>query len=199
MKSAHQLGIAALSALATACASVAPHYHTLLPALAGGESTAPASLRKVDVESVRIPTQVDRLELVVRRSDGGIALSENELWIAPLADELKGSLSVEIERQLASGNAESVARNTSPLSVRIHVERFESAPSRYAFIGASWQLRQNDAPRQMMLTCRTETLERVGKGYAELVRGHQRAVVVIADQIAAAARQLTTDKAVICP
>ena len=78
MKSVHRLAIAALSALATACTSVAPHFHTLLPALAGGESVASASLRKVDVESVRIPAQVDRLELVVRRSDGGIALSDNE-------------------------------------------------------------------------------------------------------------------------
>ena len=106
---------------------------------------------------------------------------------------------MEIERQLVSGNAESLERNASPLSVRIDVERFESAPSRYAFIAASWQLRQNDAPRQVTLTCRTEALERVGKGYAELVRGHQRAVVVIADQIATAARQLATDRAAICP
>ena len=196
MKSVHRLAIAALSALATACASVAPHYHTLLPALAGA---APASLRKVDVESVRIPAQVDRLELVVRRRDGGIALSDTELWIAPLTDELKSSLSVEIERQLASGNAESFARNTSPLSVRIDVERFESTPSRYAFIGASWQLRHTDAAHPMTIGCRTEALERVGKGYGELVRGHQRAVVVIADQIAAAARQLATDRPAICP
>jgi uncharacterized lipoprotein YmbA len=199
MKSVHRLAMAALSALATACASVAPHYHTLLPALAGGESAAPTSLRKVDVESVRIPAQVDRLELVVRRRDGGIALSDTELWIAPLTDELKSSLSVEIERQLVSENAERLARSTSPLSVRIDVERFESAPSRYAFIGASWQLRQTDAAHPMTIGCRTEALERVGKGYGELVRGHQRAVVVIADQIAAAARQLATDRPAICP
>lgn len=199
MKRARGLGIVALGSLVAACASAPPHYHTLVPALAEAEGHLPAAVRIVDVESVRIPAQLDRFELVVRRSDGGIALSENELWIAPLAEELKSSLSIEIERQLAAANAKNAWSNSPALGVRIDVERFESAPSRYAFIEASWQLRETNARSPATLTCRTDALERVEKGYAALVRGHQRAVILIADQIAAAARQLDTGKAALCP
>jgi len=85
------------------------------------------------------------------------------------------------------------------LAVRIDVERFESAPSRYAFIEASWQLRETNARSQSTLTCRTDALERVEKGYAALVSGHQRAVILIADQIAATALRLDTGNAAMCP
>jgi uncharacterized lipoprotein YmbA len=196
---ARWLKVSALGNLLAACTSVSPHFHTLLPALAEGEARPPAEARMVGVEPVRIPAQSDRFELVMRRSDGGITLSENELWIAPLADELKSSLSVEIERQLTSSHAKNASFDSAPLSVRIEVERFESAPSHYAFIEALWQLRASNTRSQVILTCRTDALEHVGKGFAALVRGHQRAVILIADQIAAAARRLDSGEAAICP
>jgi uncharacterized lipoprotein YmbA len=193
------LRVFALVNLLAACASVSPHFHTLLPALAEGEDRPSAAACMVDVERVRIPAQLDRFELVVRRSDGEITLSENELWIAPLAEELKSSLSVEIERQLASPDAKKKSFNSAPLSVRLDVERFESAPAQYAFIEALWQLRDSNTRSQVILTCRTDALEHVGKGFAALVRGHQRAVILIADQIAAAIRRLDSGEAAICP
>jgi uncharacterized lipoprotein YmbA len=205
MKNIFPRTIFALMFLVAGCASEPPHYHTLVPPLAEGKKLVesevdPGALsRVVRVDSVQIPPQLNRFELVIRGSDGGIGLSENELWIAPLADELKSALSLELERRLASASGEGGARNAPPLSVRIDVERFESAPSRYAFIEASWQIREIDARTQSTLVCRTTARQSVGAGYGALVRGHQRAVILIADQIAAAVLRLHSTDTATCP
>ena len=197
--------IFALIFLVAGCASKPPHYHTLVPPLAERREPAESEVnprtlsRAVRVDSVQIPPQLDRFELVIRRSDGGIDLSENELWIAPLVEELKSSLSLELARRLASTTGQGGSGNAPPLAVRIDVEHFESVPSRYAFIEASWQLREINARSQSILVCRTAARESVGAGYAALVRGHQRAVILIADQIAAAALHLDGTDTATCP
>jgi len=205
MKNIFSRTIFALVFLVAGCASEPLHYHTLIPPLAEGEKLAGsegdprAVSRLVRVDSVQIPPQLDRFELVIRRSDGGIDLSENELWIAPLTGELKSALSLELERRLASTSGQGEARNAPPLSVQVDVERFESAPSRYAFIEASWKIREINARSQSGLVCRTVARESVGAGYGALVRGHQRAVILIADQIAAIALRLDSIDAATCP
>jgi uncharacterized lipoprotein YmbA len=198
MKWMRGLGVGSLNALMAACASAPAHYHTLVPAPPDAAVAPPPSSYEVEVESVKIPPQVDRFEWVVRRSNGEIALVENELWIAPLADDLRNAVSIEIDRQLRSTDAAG-ARNPPSISIRLDVERFESAPDRYALIEATWQLRVNHTTPRAASTCRTYAYERVGNGYAGLVRGHQRAVALIADQIASAAQRLAAGRTDVCP
>jgi uncharacterized lipoprotein YmbA len=194
-----RLGIVVLNAVIASCASAPVHYHTLIVAPREAEAApSPVSIT-VDVEPVRIPAQVDRLEVVVRRNDGEIALAESELWIAPLAEELRNAISVEIYRQLRSTHAWDAARKPSPMSVRLNVHRFESAPGHYALIDATWELRIKNATPQSASTCRIYAYERAGMGFAALVRAHQRAVVSIASQIASGAQRLATGNADACP
>lgn len=184
--------------LAAACASAPIHYHTLIPLAANADIAPPIIHRNVDVESVHIPAQVDRFELVVRERSGEMALLDNELWVASLSDEIKTALSLELERQLGAPTLDSRGWPTA-ISVRLDVERFESAPARYAFIAAAWRVRAMEGTRAITLTCNTHAYEDVSRGYDELVRGHQRAVISIADQIAAAIRELATQSAAECP
>lgn len=187
-----------IAVLVSSCASTPLHFHTLVresePTPPGASATDP----QLTVDPVMIPAQVDRLELVTRLPGGGIAIADDERWIAPLADELQDALSVELSRRLSrpgSGHA----RGTNSVSVRLNVERFESSVNRYALIEASWRLEMKEAGSDVHVVCRTRAYEEVSGGYPELVRGYQRAVAVIADEMATVAQNSLGRATADCP
>ena len=183
--------------LLTSCASTSPHFHTLVRESERSAGTPARADVRLKVEPVRIPAQVDRLELVTRLPNGGITITDGERWIAPVADELQSALSVELLRRL--GGADPVdAVGTDSISVRLDVERFESAPSRYALIEASWSLELKMSRRDVLVVCRTKAYEAVTGGYPEVVDGYQRAVGVIADEIAAVVHESAAGRAAEC-
>ena len=187
-------------ALACGCASTPPHFYTLVHEAERDPSAASEAELPVKVGRVRIPAQVDRLELVTRLPDGSIAIVEGEQWIAPLADELQQALSVELTDRLRDAEpARTPGVRAESVLVRMEVERFESAPSRYALIDASWHLELEAERMHVTVACRTQAYEPVNGGYPQLVRGHQRAVAVIADQIASVAGEVAAGGAVRCP
>ena len=195
--------IAPATLLIAACASAPVHYHTLVPAVVAEHSPAPMSPYRTNVrvaiERVAVPAQVDRFELVVRRDDGEVALMENELWIAPLSEEVKNALSLEIPQELGSDESFDLGRGVPAVSIRVEVERFESSFGKYALIEAAWQLRAGRDTRNVMLSCKTYAYERVESGYESLVRGHQRAVALMAHQISASVRLLASGGSWMCP
>ena len=187
-----------IASLLSSCASTSPHFHTLVrESERSPDAPARADIR-LKVEPVRIPAQVDRLELVTRLPNGGITVTDGERWIAPVADELQSALSVELLRRLGSADPVDAVR-TDSISVRLNVERFESAPSRYALIEASWSLELKMSRRDVLVVCRTKAYEAVTGGYPEVVAGYQRAVGVIADEIAAVVHESAGGRAAECP
>jgi uncharacterized lipoprotein YmbA len=169
------------------CASTAPRFYTLVPESGGNPSAEVATGYRLEVDPVRIPAQVDRLELVTRLPGGGIAIADGDRWIAPVADELQSALSIELLYRL--GGADHAEARGPSLSVRLNVERFESSPNRYALIEGSWHLELKRDGKDVRVVCRTQAYEQVsGGGYPDVVRGYQRAVALIADQIATVAQ-----------
>jgi uncharacterized lipoprotein YmbA len=184
--------------LLASCASASPRFYTLVPESERNPSGAVAAGYRLQVDRVRIPAQVDRIELVTRLPDGGITIADGERWIAPVADELQSALSVELLRRL--GGADFAAAKGAAVSVRLDVERFESSPNQYALIEASWHLELKGAAKDFRVVCRTRAYEPVsGGGYPEMVRGYQRAVELIADQIAAVAQESVEREGAECP
>lgn len=176
------------AAAASGCASAPSHYYTLVSESGlYREIAAPASYR-VEVEPVKVPAQVDRLELVTRVSDGSLSIADNQRWIAPVADELQSALSVDLTRELGDSEADTKQPAPVSISLRIEVERFEAALSRYTAIESTWHLDLRAGGREVKITCHTHAYEEVGGGYPELVRGYQRAVVQLAREIAGVAR-----------
>jgi uncharacterized lipoprotein YmbA len=188
-----------VAVLITDCASSPLHYHTLVPA--AGDAVPESSTRPygINVERVTIPAEVDRPELVVRRNDGEVALLDNELWIAPLADEVKSAVSVEIQRRLGAAEPAVFEPALRTTSLRIEVERFESAPSRYSMIEVMWQLRSKKPDDDVILSCRSDVFERVGSGYVAMVSGHRRAIALIADGMADSMQRFAADGTAACP
>ena len=189
-----------MASLLSSCASTSPRFYTLVPESGRHPSAALAAGYRLEVDPVRIPAQVDRLELVTRLPDGGIAIADGDRWIAPVADELQNALSVELRHRLAGAGAEAGdATGSDSVSVRLNVERFESSPNRYALIEASWHLKLQQGGEDVRVVCRTRAYEQVGGGYPDMVRGYQRAVVLIADQIATVAQGSVGGRAAECP
>ena len=187
-----------IALLLGSCASTSPRFHTLVPESERNTSGAVAAGYRLEVEPVRVPAQVDRLELVTRLPDGGIAIADGQQWIAPVADELQNALSVELLHRLSDADPAD-GREPVSVSVKLNVERFESSPNRYALIEASWQLELKEAAKDLRVACQTRAYEQVRGGYPEMVRGYQRAVAHIADQIATVVRKSAGGAGAECP
>jgi len=187
-----------MASLLGSCTSTSPRFYTLVPESGHHPSTALEAGYRLQVDPVRIPAQVDRLELVTRLPDGGIAIADGDQWIAPVADELQNALSVELRHRLAGADPAD-ATGSDSVSVRLNVERFESSPNRYALIEASWRLELKEAGKEVRVVCRTRAYEQVRGGYPEMVSGYQRAVAVIADQIAEVVQKSIGGVAAECP
>jgi len=184
--------------LIVGCTSTPVHYHTLVPAPADDASAAALSGYHIDIAAVRVPAQVDRYELVVRRSDGDITVADGELWVAALADEVRGGLLIELIRQLES--TDTVPRAAPQgVSLRVEVERFESTLARFVLLQAAWHVQVKTRAGEASVNCRSSAYQRVTAGYEALVLGDQRAVAAVADEIAVAVRQMAGGGTAACP
>lgn len=167
--------------LIAACASAPPvHFHSLLPA-DGPPRAVQRQATKIEWQllPIAIPAQVDRPQLVIRSAaDESLVVLEQERWIAPLADEMHAAIAERLTQRFGVAASDSA----SSRRIRIDVQRFDSAPGRYAQLAADWfLLTDGSAPA---LACRFEARQPVGAGFIELAAGHRRAVAGLADVIA---------------
>ena len=187
-----------IASLLAGCVSTSVRFYTLVPESERIPSGAVAPGYRLEVGPVRIPAQVDRLELVTRLPGGGIAIADGDQWIAPVADELQNTLSIDLLNRLG-GVDPTEATGPESVSVRLNVERFDSSPNRYALIEASWHLELKETGKDVGVVCRTRAYEQVRGGYPDMVRGYQRAVALIADQIATVVRGSVGGVVAECP
>lgn len=158
-------------ALMAACRSEPIQFHTLMPTQV---SRSPAG-SEIAIESVSVPAQVDRAQIVIRQGASGLAILETQWWGASLADEMRSALA----EQLSSG----VPGQKS--SVRIIVQRFDSVPSQYALLDAKWRLRGTAGNS---LECRSIIQTQAGSAIDALVTAHQHNLQQLAVRINQAAR-----------
>ncbi len=84
------------------------------------------------------------------------------------------------------------------MRIKIDLRRFDSAPGEYAALEAIWSVHKTDEKSDVVL-CTSRERESIGPGYDELVRGHQRALIALADTIAVAVQHLTAGTNAGCP
>jgi len=195
----HALSGGVLLALSVAgCASAPPeHFYSLSNGMAPAASV-PNPGYYIEVQNVTVPQQVARSQLVVTSGEGRVDLLEQERWSSPPASEIGQALSLAISGELG---AIDVFRTQPPEKATVYristnVQRFESAPGKYALLDAVWSVRL--AGSTQVLTCRSTAREEVGAGYDALVMGHRRAVIRVAQGIAKAVRSQAAGKGA-CP
>lgn len=189
------------AAMLAACASAPVHYYTLVPApdAAPSESAAAPANFQFELMPVGVPAQDDVPQLVVRQGGQAVALLNGERWSAPLADEVRGALAVELARRTHAQDITGTAptRGKPVLRIKVDVRRFDSSPGSYALIDVTWTIRE--LASQAVLTCSSRINESVGQGYDGLVAGHQHALATLAGQIASVAPAMATGSVPACP
>ncbi|WP_047529290.1 PqiC family protein [Pseudomonas sp. 11/12A] len=161
--------IAALAVLA-ACRSDPIQFHTLTPA----QLSSPGSTTDIRIESLIVPPQVDRPQIVVREGNTGMAILETQWWGASLVDELRSALL----DQMVNSNPQ------RKLSVRLEVQRFDSIPGQYGLLDVKWRLRNGE---EILMTCRSTLQTPSGPSIDELVAAQQNNVKRLAALISQAA------------
>ncbi|QOQ73594.1 membrane integrity-associated transporter subunit PqiC [Pseudomonas poae] len=147
--------------LLAACRSEPIAFHTLTPVHWNNSTQAQAS--DIRIESISVPPQVDRAQIVIRQGDSGVAILETQWWAATLADELKSAL---VDQLANSHSRQSV-------SLRVEVQRFDSVPGQYALLDVRWRLRPTLGGDAQPLTCRTTLQTPAGPSIDDLVVAHQ--------------------------
>lgn len=189
------------TAMLAACSSAPMHYYTLIPApdTAQADTTVPPASFQFELLPVGIPAQDDVPQLVVRQGGQAVDLLNGERWVAPLADEVRGALSVDISRRL---NAQDITTGLPVdgkpvLRIKVELQRFDSSPGSYALIDATWTILPLKG--EGVITCRSRINEDAGQGYEGLVAGHQRALSELADRIASVAPAMAAGSTPGCP
>jgi len=173
MKAILTFALASAVLMLTACRSDPIQFHTLTPAQPAGHTNG--VFAEIQIESVSVPPQVDRPQIVIRQGKSGMAILETEWWGASLVDELRSALAEQL----------SVAKPTDKSSLRVDVQRFDSIPGQYALIEAKWRLRLHGS--DLSLVCRSTLKTPSGASIQELVIAQQNNIKRLADLILRAA------------
>lgn len=124
------------------CASPEPHYHTLAPERIM-LPPLPAQPRWIEVSPPAVPASLDRVQLVLRREDGGVRRLESERWSAALPDELRDALSLQLQARLGAVDLyRRGAAGEAPLyRISAEVLRLEAGPTGVE-VAVSWTVRR---------------------------------------------------------
>ncbi len=189
-----------LAAAMAGCASTpATRLHTLMPAPSTPRATAaPGAVPLALVlEPIRVPSQVDQPQWLVRLPDDSLALLEQERWAAPLQDELRQAVLEELGARYAM--VEAAAGTGSSWRVRLDVRRFDSVPGRQARIEGAWLLSSSDDARRPGSRCEWRFSETAGPGMPALAAAHRRAVVRLAGALGEGLQRLGRGESAACP
>jgi len=169
--------------LLAACRSDPIHFHTLTPAQVGDHSRT--SVGAIQIETISVPPQVDRAQIVIREGNSGLAILESQWWAATLVDELRSALADQLSNSPAQGK----------YSVRVDVQRFDSVPGQYALMDVEWRLRSVGIGDTARVICRSTLQTPSGASIDDLVLAQQNNVKRLAALISQAAARPQAD----CP
>lgn len=188
--------LAVLSALGAGCGSApTTHYYTLMPPPTAANRAPAAAGLDWEMLPVVIPAQVDQPQWVVRKPDGSVAVLEQERWIAPLGDEIRGAVVERLTQSFGPPRSAAPAEGAAQWRIRVDIQRFDLVPNREARLAADWSLRASG----VAISCHLNVSNPVtGLDYIGLARAQQQAITQLADAIGAALRSASKGQAITC-
>jgi len=190
------MGVAVASAILLAgCSAPAPtQFHSLLTP-PGASPEAPATIGAstliYDFGPVSIPPQVNQPQFVIRNPDDSLTLLEQQRWVAPLSDDIRGAMAERLGRRFGAR----IARDALPgqkaaLRLNVDVLRFEAMPGREIRVEAAWSIRTlSDSP--IGLRCHSDIRQSVGNGYEAMTAGYRSAMALLSDDIGPVLQAMT--------
>lgn len=180
-----------LAALIAGCATSAPpRYYTLDPVSVQG--TVPQVDFSVSVGPVSVPAFVDRQQIVIRTGPNQVHIAEFERWASPLKENIGRVVVQDLVSLLGTSRVtqfpETSAAGAS-YRVVIDIMRFDSELGKAASLDAYWTVSSAKSGQSYRgRTTLTETAQ--GKGYADVVAAHNRALGRLSADIAKAVMQM---------
>ena len=161
--------------LLAACRSDPIQFHTLTPTQVGNHSTTTVGV--IQIETISLPPQVDRAQIVIREGNSTLAILESHWWGATLVEELRSALADQLSNSPVKGK----------YSVRVDVQRFDSVPGQYALMDVIWRLRSAEPGNKAQVICRSTLQTPSGASVDELVLAQQNNIKRLAALISQAA------------
>jgi uncharacterized lipoprotein YmbA len=185
------LGKLAILFAIAGCASSPPERFYALSGASPQARVSVAAYTAV-VGPVTVPALVDRPQMVLRTGVDRVVLAEQSRWAEPLKDGITRVLADDLAQQLGdvrvAAYPESAARDLD-FEVWVDVRRFDSLPGDSAVIDAYWTIR--DADSRTLKRGRSLVSARVsGESHDALVAAHDRALMDVSRDIAAALREV---------
>lgn len=177
------LCIALLASLA-ACASAPSRYYSLSETRPDAVPPKPSPAYGVRIDTVRVPAEVDRSQLLVRRQadDAPVEVLSESLWTAPLSDQLQATLAEQVAARLGVPDLTGVAA-PADLPVRrlgVQVTRFDLVFDDRAMLAANWSVAASPgAPADQVCSARL-AVPAAGADIEALVQAQRQAVALLA-------------------
>jgi len=176
------------------CASTPPASFYVLNALPGLQQNGQVAPKAVGdlyvgVGPVKIPSYLDRVQIVTRSSETTLQISEFHRWSEPVDKSLERIIAENLTSLLASDNVflypwPGVRR--VDYQVMVEVKRFEGKPGEKVRLDASWML-LSDGGKQVRLCRNSYISEPVdGASYEDLVSSLSRAAAQLSREIGVA-------------
>jgi uncharacterized lipoprotein YmbA len=174
------------------CGSSPPNRFYTLESRATAEPAAGKVAYSVTVVSVSVPDLVDRPQMVMRVDSNRVAIAEQSRWGEPLKSAIARAVAGNLGRLLDGARVGFYPQSASAdadYRVAIDVQNFESAPGTAATIEVLWTVKS--AKGKAEKSGRSLVRETVaGTDPEALVAAHERALIAISRDIAAAVRGL---------
>lgn len=168
--------------LLVACRSAQTQYYTLVPP--AGDAASVSTEFQLDVLPVDVPADVDRQEIVVRKSAGEVSPDDNHSWIAPLPFELRRAFGGALSHAVGARDVAGVASDAMPTyRVKLAVRELESVLGDRALIDAITTVREAGGATPP-LVCNHRVTVKAKAGWPGLAEAHQAAVQTLAAEVA---------------
>jgi uncharacterized lipoprotein YmbA len=118
-------------------------FYTLreVPPAAGVEAASTGSNPAIRVTRVRIPAELDRVELVQRVDDSDrLRIADQDRWAAPLEDMIRRVLSIDLQARMPPG------RMTAPATLSLDIDELTVDTHCAVTLRASWELKPAASP-----------------------------------------------------
>ena len=169
-----------------ACASPREHFYTLLDPTVRLHEPPVHPERLVIVGPVKVPSDVDRPELVVQDTQHRVLVLEQERWIEPLAVGIRRALVRDLATRLpqAAVREDDFGGGRDALRVEVSVRRLDAALDAGASLEADWQVIVGSAQRRQGVTVTQSPPQ--GRAYSALVAADAATIDRMSEVIAAA-------------
>jgi len=157
------------------------HFYSLssLPPTSNNQSNL-----KIGVGPIEIPRLLNRPQIISRKSDTEIQMSESHQWGGSFKEELIQSITDNLSSILKTDNIEQYPWKFSfrpKYQIRINIERFDGQVSKNILLKARWRLIKNN--KEILVKRSVISTPVSGNSYAAYVKAQSKTLIALSKQI----------------